>query len=508
MVTWLTPELWLTRAGPWYGMPPRGSFADVMPARTLPCSRRDQWTTEEELVTGTTPDVDVQSLRDRLSGTVVAPGETDWDAARRAWNLVPDQRPVAVAFPHNREDVVAIIEFARAQGLKAAPQATGHFAGPLGPLEDAILVKTSRLRGAEVDARTRRARVQAGAQWMDVTVPAAEHGLAALAGTAPDVGIVGYTVGGGLSWLGRRYGFAANSVTAAELVTAEGETVRADSENEPDLFWAIRGGGGSFGIVTELEFRLFPVAELYAGDLFWPFERASEILHAWREWVDTVPVELTSVGRLLQLPPLPEIPEPFRGRSFVVVEAAHIGTEAEGQELLRPLRELEPELDTLATIQPPGLEALHMDPPEPVGGIGDGALLDTLPGKAVDALAEVAGPGSGSPLLSVEVRHLGGALSEPSPDHGAVGSVQAGFAMFAVGIAVDAETAAAADAHVKRVRETLRPWESGRTYFNFTERRVETHGLFSSEAVDRLRQIKHRFDPGELFRVCHPVSPA
>jgi FAD/FMN-containing dehydrogenase len=152
--------------------------------------------------------------------------------------------------------------------------------------------------------------------WIEVVEAAAEHGLAALAGSSPDVGVVGYTLGGGLSWLVRKYGLAANKVTAVELVTADGRLVRADRDNEPDLFWALRGGGGSFGVVTALEFRLYPLTEVYAGVMFWPVERAAEVLNAWREWTATVPDEMTSVGRILQLPPLPDVPEPLRGRSF------------------------------------------------------------------------------------------------------------------------------------------------------------------------------------------------
>jgi len=451
---------------------------------------------------------DIDDLRARLSGRVVTPDEADWDRARQAWNLVPDQRPAAVAFPESAADVVAVVDVARERGLHVAPQATGHFALALGSLEDTILMKTSRMRGAEIDAERQRARVEAGAQWIDVTVPAAQHGLAALAGTAPDVGIVGYTLGGGLGWLGRKRGLAANSVLAADVVTADGRLRRVDADEEPELFWALRGGGGSFGVVTALEFRLFPVRELYAGDLFWPFERASDILHAWREWSATVPDELTSLGRLLQLPSIPDIPEPFRGRSFVLVEAAYLGKEADGQELLRPLREHAPEIDTVAMIQPPGLAALHMDPPQPVAGLGDGALLNALPPEAVDALVAVAGPGSGSPLLSVELRSLGGALAEALPEHGAVGAIDGAFAMFAAGFTMDAAAARLVEEAVERVRDALAPWETARTFFNFTEHPVESHGLYPEETVSRLRRIKAEVDPGELFRVCHPVAPA
>jgi FAD/FMN-containing dehydrogenase len=337
---------------------------------------------------------------------------------------------------------------------------------------------------------------------------AAEHGLAPLAGTSPDVGVVGYSLGGGIGWLARRHGQAANSVVAVELVTADGRLIRADRDDHPDLFWALRGGGGSFGIVTVLEFGLYPVRELYAGAMFWPIERAAEILHAWREWVETVPDELTSVGRLMQFPPIPDVPEPLRGRSFVLVEAAYLGSEAAGAELLRPLRALAPELDTFGMIPTSGLTSVHMDPPQPVPGVGDGALLAELSPEAVDALVAAAGPESSSPLVSVELRHLGGALAELSPEQGAVGTLDGAFALYAVGMALNPEMAAAIDGHIRHVRAALARWEAERTYFNFTERSVEGDGLFAPDTHRRLRAIKALYDPEELFRAVHPISPA
>ena len=194
-----------------------------------------------------------------IDGDVVTPCDDGWDAARQAWNLTADQRPTAVAVPESVDDVRQIVDFAREEGLRVAPQGTGHGATALGDLHETILIKLHRLRGVEIDPTQRSARAEAGVIWSEVVEAAAEHGLAALAGSSPDVGVVGYTLGGGLSWLSRKYGIGANQVTAAEIVTADGTLRRVDRENEPDLFWAIRGGGGDFGIVTALEFDLFPL---------------------------------------------------------------------------------------------------------------------------------------------------------------------------------------------------------------------------------------------------------
>ena len=243
------------------------------------------------------PAADVDALRSRLHGEVYGPGDPGWDDARRAWNLAVDQRPAAVALPVTDADVVAVVDYAREEGLRVAVQGTGHGASAGASLEGTILVNTKRMRGVRIDPGTRRARVRAGALWADVTGPASAYGLAPLAGTAGDVGVVGYTLGGGLGWLGRKHGLACNSVTAIELVTADGRHVRTDHANDPELFWALRGGGGELGVVTAMEFELYPVEALEAGALLWPVERAAEIFAAWRDWTVTVPEEVSSLCR-------------------------------------------------------------------------------------------------------------------------------------------------------------------------------------------------------------------
>ena len=463
-------------------------------------------------MSGELPSTDVTAnlddLRERLTGAIVLPSDGGWDTARQAWNLSVDQRPVAVVFPEASEDIAAVVEFVGARGLRLAPQGTGHSAAPMGPLEGTILVRTSRMRGVEIDAAAKRARVRAGALWGEVVPAAAEQGLAALAGSAKDVGVVGYTLGGGIGWLARRHGLACNSVLAVEAVTADGRIVHADAESEHDLFWALRGGGGSFAVVTALEFALYPIAEVYAGALFWPLERAGEVLHTWRELVAAAPDELTSLGRLMQFPPIPEVPELFRGRSFVLVEAAFCGSEADGAALLQPLRELGPEMDTLATIPVDGLSELHMDPPQPVPFAGDGMLLSELPAEAVDALVRIAGAGAGSPLLSVEVRHLGGALANPPASSGAQSSIDAGFALYAVGIAMDADMKAAVQAHAAKVQDALAAWAAGRSFMNFTERRADPGEIFDATTYARLRRVKAEYDPDDVIRGNHSIPPA
>jgi FAD/FMN-containing dehydrogenase len=436
---------------------------------------------------------------------IVLPHDPNWNQARLAWNLAADQQPAAVAFPESARDVSAIVRWARERGLRVAPQGTGHSAIPLGSLAHTVLLKTERMRGVSIDVRKRRARVDAGVLWAEVTDAAAEYGLAALAGSSPDVGVVGYTLGGGVSWLGRRYGLAANSVTAVELVNAQGDLVHAAAERNADLFWALRGGGGSFGVVTAIEFKLYPVTDVYAGVLFFPLERGAEILRAWRRWVDTVPDEVTSVGRFLQLPPIPEIPEPLRGGSFVIVEAASLLGPDATDELLRPLRDLGPQLDTFATMPVRELERLHMDPEHPVPGFGDGALLSDFNDAAIDALVQTAGAGAGSPLLSVEIRHAGGALARKAPGAGALASIDGQFLIFAVGMAMTPEMGAAVRAHLELVQNALARWDSGRSYLNFSEKRERGERLFGDVNYRRLQAVKAAVDPDDVFRSNHPV---
>ena len=445
---------------------------------------------------------DVEGLRARVAGEVVTPADDNWDDARSAWNLAVDQRPAYVVLPETAADVVAVVEFAREHGLRVAPQGTGHAAAPLGDLAGTILLKTSRMRGVEIDPERRIARAEAGVIWIEVVEAAAEHGLAALAGSSPDVGVVGYTLGGGLSWLARKHGIGANQVTAVELVTGDGRFVRADRDNEPDLFWAVRGGGGAFGIVTAIEFNLFPLTEVYAGVLWYPIERATEVLKAWRAWTDDQPEEMTSVGRLLQFPPIPQIPEPVRGRSFVVVEAIYLGDETDGARLVEPLRALGPEMDTVATIPVQELSRLHMDPEEPVPAAGDGGMLTDVDDELIDAL--VAGT-VGTPLLSVEVRHLGGAIARPQAHHGAISAFASPYLVFAVGFTPTEEMLHAVEASSTALRQALAPWESEHTYMNFAETRRNARSLFTEAAYARLRRIKTTADPGNVVRSNHPV---
>jgi len=465
-------------------------------------ARAPSHTLERKVMTMTSLDTD-GGLR------VVRRDAPEWDDERRAWNLTVDQQPEAIVFTDSARTVVEGVGYARENGLRVAVQATGHGAAPVGPLNGTLLLRTDRLRGVDIDVDARVARVQAGTLWGQVVEAAARHGLAPLSGSAADIGAVGYTLGGGISFLGRKFGLAAHAVVAADVVTADGALVRADEDANPELLWGLRGGGGNLGAVSTLEVRLFPLAEVYAGVLWFPFDRASEVLHAWAELCrDELPEELTTVGRLLQLPPLEEIPEPMRGKSFAIVEVIHCGDPAEADKLLEPLRGLGADMDTVQVTPMPELSRLHMDPEHPVPSVGDGLLLESLPSEAVDELARVAGPGSGSPLLSVEVRQLGGALGRPRPEHAVLASVAGDFALYAVGIAMTPELAGACTTHLGAVSVALSPWTASQMVANFAETSRDPASFWGEAAHARLCELKRSLDPEDMFRSNHPIVPS
>jgi FAD/FMN-containing dehydrogenase len=441
-----------------------------------------------------------------VTGDVVTPADAEWDLARRAWNLAADQRPALVALPADAADVVAIVRFARANGLKVAPQGTGHNATAIASLEDTILVSTQRMRGVEIDADAQTARVQAGTIWLEVTEASTPHGLFPLSGSAPDVGVVGYTLGGGLSWLARKHGLATNNVTAIELVTPDGELVRATADERADLFWALRGGGGNFGVVTAMEFRLFPYGEVYAGMMIWPFERAGEVLRAWRDWTRTAPDEVTTSMRILHVPPLPDVPEVVRGRSIAVIDGAYAGDTEAGAEALAPLRALAPELDTFAPSAPVVLSRIHMDPEEPIPYLSETAFLGDLDDAALDAILAHVQPGG--PLLFAELRQLGGALARVPEGAGAAGSFNGDHIYFTAGLALDGEMAQAVVASGRRALAALAAYDSGSAYLNFAEEPTDTSKFYSEVAYARLRRIRAAVDPRGLMVGNHPIPAA
>ncbi len=446
-------------------------------------------------------------LSARMDGRVVTPADGDWDAIRQVFNLTTDFRPAAMALPLGAADVEAAVGYAAANGLRVAPQATGHNAMPYGDLGDALVVDVRNMQEVSIDIAARRVRVGAGVKWESVTPQLSEHGLAALHGSSPDVGIAGYSLGGGLGWLARKHGLQANAVTAIELVTADGDSTRVDAERQPDLFWALRGGNGNYGVVTALEFEVHPVDELYAGVMFFPFERAAEVLHAWVDLSPTVPEEMMMWAKLMQFPDAPDVPEPVRGRSFTLAFGAFLGGQGEGSAWLAPLRELGPDIDTFAMVPPASLGDMAMDPNDPLPYMSATAMLGELPEAGVDDLVAAAGPGSGSPLAMVELRQLGGALGRRTPGAGARAGLPGEFAMFSLGVPMDEASAAATGKYLEAVERAVLPYHVG-DYPNFVEAPSDASAFFDPDTWARLRAVKAHYDPSDLFKGNHHIPPA
>jgi FAD binding domain len=442
-----------------------------------------------------------------IAGRIATPNDSDWDQARMAWNLAADQSPEAVAFVESADDVAATVRFAAENGLRVAGQGTGHGAVALRSLEGAILIKTERMRGVEVDAEAQTARVEAGTLVLELSEAAGAHGLSGLPGSSPDVGVVGYHLGGGLSWLGRRYGFACNRVRAIELVSADGEQRTVDADNDSDLFWALRGGGGDYGIVTALRLDLVPVETAYAGVLIFPAEVGAEGVRRYREWAEGVSDDVTSVVRFITPPPLPDVPEPLRGTPLLTIDAACIGDKEAGEAAIAPLREIgEPIMDTFDQIPAAGLCRIHMDPENPVPGLGHHRVLRELPDEAIDAFADLAGPDSNSPLLLTEIRHMGGALGRPDPDGGALSHLDANWVMFGIGMPMTPELGEAIEGHLNRFDDAMEPWAGDGGYFNFAERPCDSDEILPPDVCSRLAEVKRKWDPDGRIVGNHAVS--
>ena len=447
-----------------------------------------------------------RDLADRLTGRVVTPAEPDWDTQRQAWNLAADQRPEAVVVAADASDIAVVVGFARDNGLRVVPQGTGHLAAPLGNLAGALLLRTPRLREVEVDVAAASVRVGAGVLWGEVSAALAPHGLAALAGSSPDVGVAGYLLGGGYSWMARKRGLGCSAVTAIDVVTADGRQRHVTADSEPDLFWALRGGGGNAAIVTALTFTVFPVATVYAGMLLYPIARAGEVLRAYEAWTRDLTEAATTCVRLLHVPPLPDLPDFLRGQAFVGVDGAIDAPEAEAAALLEPLRALGPAIDTFDVLPASQLGLVHMDPPEPVPAIGDGLILDDLPEGAIEALVAIAGPEAQTALLAVDLRHLGGAVGRPAENGGAVDHFPGRFLVYAVGMLPDPALVPVLEAEVAGMRAALEPWTSPRDYSNFREAPASPSRFYDPATLERLRAIKQAYDPERVIRTAHELD--
>jgi FAD/FMN-containing dehydrogenase len=457
---------------------------------------------------GTAAPSRAEGLRGLCGGSVQLPGDPAYDMARSPWNLQMRDFPAAVAYPAFPDEVAEVLRAAAAAGLKVAAQGTGHGAPPLeGRLGDAVLLRTSAMTELTVDPDRRTVRAGAGVLWGDLAEAAGRHGLAARHPSSPDVGVVGYTLGGGIGWYARALGLQCNAVTAAELVLADGTFVRVTADADAELFWALRGGAAPVGVVTALEFEAFPLETVVAGGLVWDWTAVERVLPAWVAWCADAPDAVTTAFRLLDVPSADPIPAELHGRRIAMIDGAVLGDDTAAGEVLAPLRALRPEFDTVARVPAASLVRLHLEPEGPTPAYASSTLVSGLPDAAVTGINDAVGPGSGTRLAAAELRQLGGALARPDPAGGALAALDGQFLALGLGLGGGDDLAWAQQREdAARFLSAVEPWATGRQYLPMLDERTDTRTVFPPGVHARLSAVRRAADPGNRFLAAHPVE--
>ncbi|MEV4370170.1 FAD-binding oxidoreductase [Nonomuraea sp. NPDC049637] len=432
----------------------------------------------------------INDLAGVLKGRVLLPGDDGFQQAATAWNLTVRQPVAAVAEAADADDVTALVRYARRAGMTVTAQPSGH--GASGDVDGLILLRTGRLNEVEVRPQERVVRVGAGVKWGQVLAAAGPLGLTGLSGSAPGVSVTGYTLGGGVGWFSRAYGLASDSVRAIEIVDADGEPGRVTAESDPDLFWALRGGGGDFAVVTALELDLYPAPDLYGGRVIWPEHRTREVYDAFLEITADAPRELSVWINRLQPPGAPPM---------VTLDLAYLGEAAQGADLLARIDKIEDAIsDSRGVVPVADLGVISAEPTGPVPSIARAELLTGLDADAVELL--LAKPIE--PLVNVQIRHLGGALAEPDGGAGASGAVAEPYLLGLVGLGLP-HAADATRAKQAGVVADLEAYVSGRKPYTLLSPGETAAQSFSGDALARLRKIKRARDPHNVFRANYPV---
>ena len=442
----------------------------------------------------------IQQFRTRLTGTIIRRGDVSYDEARKVWNGMIDRSPAIIARCASTSDVVSAVNFAREHGLLVAVRGGGHNAAGLSMCDDGIVIDLSGMRAVTVDADRRIARAQGGARWAEFDAATHAHGLATTGGLVSSTGVGGLTLGGGLGWLMRSYGLAADNVLAVEIVTADGQVRRATATEHPDLYWAIRGGGGNFGVVTRFDFRLHPVRTLYAGMLVYPLARAGEVLRRYRDVALAASDELTAFAGLMTAPD---------GTPITAVLVGYNGPAAKGEAAIRTLRELGPVADQVAEMPYPAVQSMLDDAfPSGLHVYWRSNFLAALPDEAIDTLCDRFESVT-SPLSALLIERFGGAVSRiPSADS-AFAHRDAPFNLAVIGRWTDPSTAGTHVEWTRRSSEAMTPFTSGGVYVNYlgAEGSARVRAAYGPEKYDRLVAIKRTYDPTNLFRMNQNISP-
>ncbi len=455
-----------------------------------------------DLVT-TALDMDqVGDLRAALRGQVILPGDEAYDQARLAWNLSVNQHPAMIVIAADADDIVASLRFAALVDMDVTVQSTGH--GVARPANDSLLLVTSQLKGVQINAAAQTAWVEAGVKWGAVLERAQAVGLAPLLGSSPGVGAIGYTLGGGMGWLARKYGLAADSVLRFEVVLANGHKVNASPTENADLFWALGGGGGALGVVTGMEIKLYPVKTVYGGTLIYPAADAREVLQFFREWSQYLPNEWTTSVAVMNMPPLPELPPFLSGQSVVMVNACYAGETRIGQMMAQAWMDWkQPIVNGFHEMPFSEVGSISNDPQDPLPGTSSGAWMGDLSDDAIDTILRFALPAGGPPaLVKTEVRQAGGAMASVDTYERAYSNRQAPFVLQTVGISPTPEAVEAVMLHVRQFKAALGTHLTGGTYMNFLEgdeKYTSTRQSFEGDKAELLKGIKAKYDPLNRF---------
>lgn len=440
----------------------------------------------------------MHELATRVAGPVLEPGDAGFDQEVSGFNLAVTHRPQLVVGVTSTADVVAAVRFAAERGMPVRVQATGH--GAHHPITDGMLITTRRLDGLRIDGDT--ATIGAGVLWSQVVAAAAPHGLAPVTGSAASVGAVGYLLGGGLGPLARSHGFSSDHLLGATVVTASGEVVDASPEGDADLYWAVRGGKGGFGVVTEVRVGLVRLPELYAGSLTFDAPHAADVLRGWIAWTATAPDDVTTSLIQVRFPDLDVVPEPVRGRFLTTLRFAYPGPAEQGERLAAPLRALAPvELDALGPMPLADVAQIHADPTEPGPGWGWGALLTTLDAEFAATLTSLFSPTAPLPYLAVELRHLGAATARDVGDGSAVGGRDGAFAIHVIGVPDPALFDEVLPTATTGFRGAIGRWVAPKTTVHWGDVDDEAgfRAAWPDEVFARLTQTRRRVDPAGIF---------
>jgi FAD/FMN-containing dehydrogenase len=446
---------------------------------------------------------DFSELRSRVP--LLEPGDPGYAAELAGFNLLAQHRPDAVVAAETVADVVETVLFARGAGLAVRAFATGH--GSHEDIVDGIVIATGRLDSVSVDAAARTATIGGGVRWSAVVEAAAVHGLAPICGSSPTVGAIGYLLGGGLGPLARSHGFSSDWVRGFTVVTGTGEVVEAAPDENPDLYWALRGGKGGLGVVIEARVELAPIAELYGGNIMFPTEAIEPVLRAWVAFTATAPADVTTSVAIMRFPPIDLIPEFLRGKTLLNLRFAYPGSAADGEAIIAPLRAVAPSMaDSVRPLPLTEIATIHADPVDPSPAVSGGGMIESIDQDFATALLAAAGPEQHLPLVAIELRHVGSATRTDVADGSSVGGRGNDFTYNWVAIVAQPGVEAAIAGASAGVVAAIAPWISASTTPNFV-----THGAgaapfesaWTAEAFERLTSVRSTYDPSGVFAFGH-----